>query len=109
MVIYLSSCCNSNMARLPEMNWQMPDLASGFSVFKQRMELCLKDLDITNAVTIATKIKIALGVEGLRRLNASGLSTEEQEKPDKIWDFFEKQLKVSINFRIHRLELMRYR
>ena len=97
------------MARLPEMNWQMPDLASGFSLFKQRMELCLKDLDITDEVKIATKIKIALGVEGLRRLNASGLSTADQDKPEKVWDFFEKQLKVSINFRIHRLELMRYR
>ena len=95
--------------RLPEMNWQMPDLASGFSLFKQRMELCLKDLEITNDEKKATKIKIALGVEGLRRLNASGLGTADLEKPEKIWGFFEKQLKVNINFRIHRLELIRYR
>ncbi|XP_014663369.1 PREDICTED: uncharacterized protein K02A2.6-like [Priapulus caudatus] len=26
-----------------------------------------------------------------------------------IWDYFDKQLRVNINFRIHRLELMRYR
>ena len=95
--------------RLPEMDWQAPDLANTFALFKQRMELCLTDLDITNAKKQATKIKIAIGTEGLRRLNASGLSQNESDAPEHIWNFFNKQLNVNINFRIHRLELMRYR
>ncbi|KAJ8049065.1 hypothetical protein HOLleu_01628 [Holothuria leucospilota] len=57
----------------------------------------------------AVKIKIAVGNEGLKKINASGLSTEDQNDPVKLWSLFEDQLKVKVNFRIHRLELMRYK
>ena len=50
-----------------------------------------------------------VGDEGLRRLNASGLSDVEQKNPAKLWSLFETQLKVAVNFRIHRLSLMQYR
>ena len=48
------------------------------------------------------------GDEGLRRLNVSGLTDAEKRRPEKIWQFFESQLKKNINFRINRLNLMRY-
>ena len=50
-----------------------------------------------------------VGDEGLRRINASDLSPEQKQNPLEIWTLFEKQLKVNVNFRIHRLHLMKYR
>ena len=97
------------MSKYPEMNWKGPDLLAEFKIFKQRMTLVLQDQEVTNLTKKAIKIKIAVGGEGLRRLNTSGLSEEDLEKPDKIWATIEAQLKVNVNFRIHRLELMRYR
>ncbi|XP_030831434.1 uncharacterized protein LOC115920236 [Strongylocentrotus purpuratus] len=95
--------------KYPEMNWEVPDLPEEFKLFKQRMELVLADQEITETKKKAIKIKIAVGNEGLRRINASGLSEADQEKPQELWKLFEKQIKVNINFRVHRLELMRYR
>ena len=97
------------MARFPEMNWNVSNVAEEFKLFQQRTELCLLDNNITDAKKQATKIKISLGNEGLKRINASGLSTAEQDEPKKLWSLFEDQLKVKVNFRIHRLELMRYK
>ena len=50
-----------------------------------------------------------MGDEGLKRLNASGLTDAQKKKPEDLWKFFESQLKVNVNFRIHRLHLMQYR
>ena len=52
---------------------------------------------------------IGIDDEGLKRLNASNLTEEDKEKPAKLWKFFEDQLRVSVNFQIHRLALMQYR
>ena len=52
---------------------------------------------------------IGIDDKGLKRLNASNLTEEDKEKPAKLWKFFEDQLRVSVNFRIHRLALMQYR
>ncbi|XP_033105044.1 uncharacterized protein LOC117107452 [Anneissia japonica] len=95
------------MTRYPEMNWKAIDLAEEFTLFKQRKELCLIDNEVTEAAKQAIKIKIALGNEGLRKINTSGLSGTDQEDPTKICEIFDNQLKVKVNFRIHRLELMR--
>ena len=97
------------MAKYPEMNWKSADVPEDFKLFKQRMELCLQDNDVRDPKKQAIKIKIAVGNEGLRRINASGLSNDDQEKPAMLWSTLEGQLKVKLNFRIHRLELMRYR
>ena len=72
------------------------------------MELVLADQDVTDNKKKAIKIKITVGNEGLRQINASGLSEADQENP-KNWKLFETQIKVNINFRVHRLELMRFR
>ena len=91
------------------MNWNNTDVPEEFKLFKQRMELCLQDNDVQDPKKQAIKIKIAVGNEGLRRINASGLSNDDQENPALLWSTLEGQLKVKLNFRIHRLELMRYR
>ena len=100
-------------SKYPTMDWgpaaSDEQLAEGFKLFKQKMQLVCEDNDITTDDKLARKIKIGLGDEGLRRLNASGLSEEDLKKPTKIWSFFENQLQVSINFRIQRLILMQMR
>ena len=48
------------------MNWNVSNVAEEFKLFKQRTELCLLDNDIVDHQKQATKIKIALGNEGLR-------------------------------------------
>ena len=97
------------MSKYPSMNWNAPDVADTFKLYKQRLLLVCEDNDVTENERIARKIKIGMGDEGLRRLNASGLSDVEQKNPAKLWSLFETQLKVAVNFRIHRLSLMQYR
>ena len=72
------------------------------------MLLVCDDNEVTDREKKARRIKIGVGDEGLRRLNASGLSEAETKDPDRLWTFFEDQLKVAVNFRVHRLALMHY-
>ncbi|XP_062855044.1 uncharacterized protein LOC134318174 [Trichomycterus rosablanca] len=96
-------------AHLPVMNWSDQDLSEAMSLFKQKMTLYLEDDEITDAAKQARKICRGIGDEGLKRLNASGLSDDEKKVPNTLWNFFEGQLKLNVNFRIHRLQLMQYR
>ena len=66
------------MAKFPEMNWSASNLAEEFKLFRQRTELCFLDHNIVDPIKQATKIKIAVGNEGLRKINASGLSIDDQ-------------------------------
>ena len=91
------------------MNWCESDLAEQMTLFKQTMNLYLDDEDITENERKARKILRGIGSEGLKRLNASALSDEDLKTTLKIWIFFEESLNTNINFRIHRLNLMRYR
>ena len=91
------------------MDWYCPDLGDAIGLFKQRMTLYMEDENIVTATAQARQICRGIGDEGLRRLNASGLTDYEKKNPVQLWDFFNKQLKVSVNFRIHRLHLMRLR
>ena len=80
-----------------------------FRLFKQKMTLVCEDNETTDQASIARKIKIGLGDEGLRRLNASGLTQDQLKHPPSIWSFFEDQLRININFRVQRLILMQMR
>ena len=91
------------------MNWGATNLAEEFTLFRQHMTLCLLDNEVKDPRKIAVKIKIAIGNEGLKRLNASNLSDVDQNDPPKIWALFTDQLQIKVNVRIHRLELMRFR
>ena len=73
------------------------------------MTLFLDDENITDNAAKARKICRGIGDEGLKRLNASDLSREQKVNPLELWTLFENQLKVNVNFRIHRLHLMQYR
>lgn len=97
------------MAKYPEMNWGAADISEEFVLIRQRMKLCLLDNEVTDPLKIAVKLKIALGNQGLKRLNASSLTEEDQLDLQKIWSLFDGQLQVKVNFCVHRLELMRYR
>ena len=97
-------------SHIPVIGWLCPDIDDAIGLFKQKMPLFLEDENILTAVAYARKICRGIGDEGLRRINASGLSADEKKKnPLQLWDIFGKQLKLSVNFRIHRLHLMRYR
>ena len=101
---------NAIMAsKYPLMNWESPNLADTLKLFKQKMPLVCEDNEVTDSTKIARKIKIGLGDECLSRLNTSGLSEDDKKRPDMLWKFFEKQLHISVNFRIHCLALMQYR
>ena len=99
----------SNLA--PEMNWSHTPPAESFAAFKDRITLYLEDNDIIDAGKQATKIKIAVGDEGMRRLLASGLSEGDLKSPARLWEFFESQLDIAskINFRVHRLDFSQVR
>ena len=73
------------------------------------MSYYCEDEDITDPGKIALKILRGIGNEGLKRLNASGMSDADKKRPDKIWELFESQLMTNLNFRVHRLRLMDYR
>ena len=73
------------------------------------MALYLEDENITADIAQARQICRDIGDESLRRLNASGLTDDQKNIPSQLWDFFDNQLKINVNFRIHRLHLMRYK
>ena len=102
MAVYLSS-------QIPTMDWSSTDMAESLGLFKQKMTLFLDDENITDNAAKARKICRGIGDEGLKRLNASDLSGEQKANPLELWILFENQLKVNVNFRIHRLHLMQYR
>ena len=88
---------------MPELNWAHEPLSKALRSFKARMTLYLEDKEVTDTTKQATKIKIAIGDEGIRRVLASGLSEEEQKAPENIWTLLAEQLDASthINYRVH--------
>ena len=59
------------------------------------------DGDITSNEAKACKICRGTGDEGLKSLNASGLTDAQKKTTDKLWALIECQLKISVNLRIH--------
>ena len=66
-------------SKMPAMDWTYEPILDAYKAFKARVQLFLEDNDVTDIARQATKIKIALGDEGMRRLLASHL-TDEQKK-----------------------------
>ena len=93
------------------MDWKHVPLVESFRAFKARMNLYLEDINLTDEAKKATKIKIAVGDEGMRRILTSGLSEADQKQPTKLWNLFEQQVdtSLSVNFRVHRLEFAQLR
>ena len=80
------------------MNWELPNTAEAFKIFKQKLLLVCEDNEMKEGTKIARKIMLGIDDEGLKRLNASNLIEDDKEKPAKLWKVFEDQLRVSINF-----------
>ena len=93
----------------PTMNWEADDAGEALALFRQKMELYFDDEEITDKKIQARKICRSIGDEGLKKLNASGLSEDDKKNPEKLWELFENMLRIKVNFRIHRLQLMQYR
>ena len=74
-------------AYIPIMNWDTPDTSESFSLFKQKMTLYLEDEEITEKAKQSRKIIRGLGDEGLKRLNASGLSEQDQKNQRNCGSF----------------------
>ena len=93
------------------MDWSLRPLSESLKVFKARMNLYLEDQNITDLVKQATKIKIASGDEGMRRILHSGMTDEDQKKPSELWKLLENEVEftVKISFRVHRLEFSNIR
>ena len=77
---------SKNMARsrIPEMNWASENHEKVLQLFKQTMSYYCEDEDITDPGKIALKILRGIGNEGLKQLNASGMSDADKKRPDKI-------------------------
>lgn len=87
-------------SHLPTVNVSNPDLSEAVSLFKQKCRQTAKQ---------ARKICRGSGDKGLKWLNANGLSEDEKKVHTNLWNFYEGQLKLNVNFRNHRLHPMHYR
>ena len=75
-------------SRIPEMNWASENHVKDLQLFKQTVSYYCEDEDITDPDKIALKIPRGIGNEGLKCLNASGMSDADKKRPDKIWELF---------------------
>ena len=94
---------------IPVMNWSGEDIAENLRLYKDKMNLYLMDENITDNTKKARKILRSIGDDGLRKLYGSSLTEDDKKDPAKLYKFFEEQLSAtSVNFRVHRLQLMRF-
>ena len=91
---------------MPIMDWTIRPLSEALKIFKARIALYFEDQDISSEERQATKIKIATGDEGMKRILNSGMMMEDQRKPGKLWKLLEEEVDftVTISFPVHRLE-----
>jgi len=73
---------------IPIMDWSSQDIGQALCLYKQKMELYLEDENIVDAAEKARKIMRGIGDEGLKRLNASGLTDDQKKIPTELWTFF---------------------
>ena len=76
------------MSKMPEFDWKAESLADSFRSFKARMDLYCEDHEVTDAQKQATKIKLGVGDEGMRRLLASGLTAAQLRQPKELYKLF---------------------
>ena len=95
---------------MPMLDWKHEPLCDAFKAFKARIELYFEDQEIP-AEKQSTKLQIAVGDEGMRRILSSGLSADERKVAKNIFTLLESQLDatVKISFRVHRLEFQNMR
>ena len=97
-------------SKMPMLDWKHEPLCDAFKAFKARIELYFEDQEIPQEKQ-STKLQIAVGDEGMRRILSSGLTAEERKTAKNIFTLLESQLDatVKISFRVHRLEFQNLR
>ena len=92
----------------PKMDWGHPDRPQAYKEFKQMANMWFQVKNIP-AAQQHNYIILWAGREGLRIFNTWGLTDEQLQDPNNIWDKFSKHVESLENFRIHRLEFQRYK
>ena len=92
----------------PKMDWGHPDRPQAYKEFKQMANMWFQVKNIP-AAQQHNYIILWAGREGLRIFNTWGLTDEQLQDPNNIWDRFSKHVEPHENFRIHRLEFQRYK
>ena len=92
----------------PVMDWNSSDRAQSFKEFKQLAEIWFKIKDIKKEDQ-HNYIIIWSGSEGLKIFNTWGLNDTDLRDPTNIWERFSKHIEPPENYRINRLEFLRYR
>ena len=99
----------SNSHHFPLMNWSGDQVFENFKLYERKLGLYFEDEGITDGDKQARKVLRSIGDEGLRLLDGSALSDADQQDPTKLLKFIKEQLpQTSVNFRIHRLQIMRF-
>lgn len=99
---------STNNDIIPFMDWEMPNPAETFKLFKQRLELYFAINKIKTDQQV-NYILLKTGNEGLKKFNTWKLTDEEKRSPDTIFNKFLEHLEPKENFRINRLKLMSYK
>ena len=92
------------MANLPTMDWQSPNIAETFTLFKQRLELYFVVKHTPDEEKVPTLL-LSSGEEGLKRYNSWTLTNAQGQDVSTIFNKFTEQLEPAENFRICRLKL----
>ena len=93
---------------MPMMDWTGDNVSENFRLYKRKLNLYFEDEGITDKTQQARKVLRTIGDKGLRLLFGSPLSDNDQKDPKKLLQFFDTQIpQTLVNFRIHRMQLMR--
>ena len=79
-------------AQMPTMDWTFEPLCDSFSAFQARLILFFEDQSINDKIKQSIKFRIAVGDQGIRRINSSGLSDADKKDPKKLYELLSSQL-----------------
>ena len=83
---------SSSLHNIPLMSWSGDQVSENFKLYERKMKLYFDDEGITDKEKQARKVLRSIGDEGLRLLDGSDLSEDDQKDPDKLLKFFKEQL-----------------
>ena len=92
----------------PIFDWNSHDRSQAFKEFKQFANMWFRVKNIPEKEQY-NYIIMWSGREGLRMFNTWDLNDDQCADPKNIWARFAKQVEPTENFRIHRLEFLRFR
>ncbi|XP_047476666.1 uncharacterized protein LOC125030582 [Penaeus chinensis] len=92
---------------LPSMNWKTSDSYGALMIFQK---LCIRYFKVQKIPREeqANHIILYAGNSGEEMIEASNLTEEDMNDPDKVWDVFQTQVKPKTNKYVDRLRLRKY-